>query len=84
MRFFNVYGTTARTSETHGVVFGVFLTQNINNKPYTIVGDGAQTRDFTYKTDLANACITAAESTSAIRKVMNVGSSNFYSINKIC
>ena len=50
-RFFNVYGTRSRTSGTYGAVFGVFLAQKLNKKPYTIVGDGTQTRDFTYVTD---------------------------------
>ena len=48
MRFFNVYGVRHRTSGTYGAVFGVFLAQLLNNKPLTIVGDGEQTRDFTY------------------------------------
>ena len=48
VRFFNVYGTRARTSGTYGAVFGVFLAQKIAGLPYTVVGDGNQTRDFTY------------------------------------
>ncbi len=83
MRFFNVYGTRSRTSGTYGAVFGVFLAQKINNKPYTIVGNGMQTRDFTFVTDVANACIKAAESNSVIGEVMNVGSGNTYSVNKL-
>ena len=34
-------------------VFGVFLGQKLANKPYTIVGDGEQTRDFIYAGDVA-------------------------------
>lgn len=83
MRFFNVYGTRSRTSGTYGAVFGVFLAQKIHKQPYTIVGDGNQTRDFTYVTDIANACITAAKSNEVIGEVMNVGSGNTYSINKL-
>ena len=33
--------------EHMGQFFGVFLAQKIANKPYTVVGDGTQTRDFT-------------------------------------
>ena len=57
LRFFNVYGTRSRTSGTYGAVLGVFLAQKINNKPFTVVGDGEQTRDFTYVTDVANALL---------------------------
>ncbi|MEM9818606.1 MAG: NAD-dependent epimerase/dehydratase family protein, partial [Cyanobacteria bacterium P01_D01_bin.6] len=62
LRFFNVYGPRSRTSGTYGAVFGVFLAQKLNGQPYTIVGDGTQTRDFTYVTDIAAALLTAAKS----------------------
>lgn len=80
LRFFNVYGPRVRTSGTYGAVFGVFLAQKINNKPYTVVGDGTQSRDFTYVTDVADAIVTAAES-QVVGEIMNVGSGNHYSVN---
>ncbi|MDP5169146.1 MAG: SDR family oxidoreductase [Bacteroidia bacterium] len=82
-RFFNVYGPRSRTSGTYGAVFGVFLAQKLNHKPYTVVGDGTQTRDFTYVTDIANAIITAAGNDAAIGQRMNVGSGGTYSINRL-
>ena len=48
LRFFNVYGPRSRTSGAYGAVFGVFLAQKLAEKPFTIVGDGNQTRDFTF------------------------------------
>ena len=57
LRLFNVFGTRSRTSGAYGAVFGVFLAQKINNKPLTVVGDGNQSRDFTYVTDVVNATI---------------------------
>lgn len=83
LRFFNVYGTRSRTSGTYGAVFGVFLAQKLNNKPFTVVGNGNQTRDFTYVTDVADACIEASKHEVAIGKVYNVGSGNTYSINEL-
>lgn len=80
MRFFNVYGIRHRTSGTYGAVFGVFLAQLLNNKPLTVVGDGEQTRDFTYVTDVVDACYSAAVS-NIVQEVLNVGSGNTYSIN---
>jgi len=80
MRFFNVYGLRHRTTGTYGAVFGVFLAQLINNKPLTIVGDGEQTRDFTYVTDVVDACYCAAISEYS-QEIFNVGSDNTYSIN---
>jgi UDP-glucose 4-epimerase len=63
-------------------VFGVFLAQKINGKPFTVVGDGNQTRDFTYVTDVANAFIAAAKS-DLCGEIMNVGSGGSYSINQL-
>ncbi len=81
LRFFNVYGPRSRTSGTYGAVFGVFLAQKLKNKPFTIVGDGKQTRDFTFVTDIVDACVTAAKNDRAIGEIMNVGSGNTYSVN---
>ena len=82
MRFFNVYGPRARTSGTYGAVFGVFLAQKLNEKPFTVVGDGSQLRDFIYVTDVANACVTAAGS-HICGEAFNVGSGNPQSINTL-
>ena len=47
LRLFNVYGPRSRTSGAYGAVFGVFLAQKLHGKPFTVVGDGTETRDFT-------------------------------------
>lgn len=83
LRLFNVYGPRSRTSGTYGAVFGVFLAQKLAAKPFTVVGDGQQTRDFTYVTDVASAFVTAARS-SVSNSVFNVGSGTTVSINQLC
>ena len=80
LRLFNVYGPRSRTTGAYGAVFGVFLSQKIHNKPFTVVGNGTQTRDFTYVTDVALAFLKAAEVTTT-GVSLNVGSDNHYSIN---
>lgn len=82
LRMFNVYGIRSRTTGAYGAVFGVFLAQKLAGKPLTVVGDGSQTRDFTYVTDVARAFLAAAES-SVAGKAMNVGSGGHYSVNQI-
>ena len=82
LRFFNVYGPRSRTSGTYGAVFGVFLAQKLAGKPFTVVGDGRQTRDFTYVTDVADAFVRTAQSEVA-GEVFNVGSGGSYSINSL-
>ncbi len=83
LRLFNVYGTRSRTSGTYGAVFGVFLAQKLAGKPFTVVGDGNQTRDFTYVTDIADAFYTAAVS-DVTQDTFNVGSGGSYSVNRLC
>jgi UDP-glucose 4-epimerase len=82
LRFFNVYGPRSRTSGTYGAVFGVFLAQKLAGKPFTVVGDGKQTRDFTFVTDAVDAIITAAES-DVSDEIINIGSANSYSVNRL-
>lgn len=82
LRLFNVYGPRSRTSGAYGAVFGVFLAQKLNGKPFTVVGDGTQTRDFTYVTDVAEAFVCAAGSDLS-GAAMNVGSGNHYSVNRL-
>lgn len=82
LRMFNVYGPRSRTSGTYGAVFGVFLAQKLAGKPFTVVGDGTQTRDFTFVTDVVRAFIMAAQSNIA-GEILNIGSGNTYSVNRL-
>ena len=82
LRLFNVYGPRSRTTGAYGAVFGVFLKQKLAGTPFTVVGDGKQTRDFTYVTDVADAFVAAAESRAA-DQILNVGSGHSYSINRL-
>ena len=82
LRFFNVYGPRSRTSGTYGAVFGVFLGQKLAGKPFTVVGDGEQTRDFTYVTDIAQAILASAKS-NRVGQIYNVGSGATGSVNHL-
>jgi UDP-glucose 4-epimerase len=79
---FNAYGPRVRTTGVYGAVFGVFFRQKLAGKPYTVVGDGTQTRDFIYVTDIAEAFLATAES-AIIGERFNVGAGNPQSINKL-
>lgn len=82
IRIFNAFGTRSRTSGVYGAVFGVFLKQKLAGKPFTVVGDGNQKRDFLYVTDVAHAFLLAGE-TSLNGRVWNVGAGNPQSINRL-
>lgn len=80
LRCFNIYGTRSRTSGTYGAVMGVFLSQKINQKPFTVVGNGNQRRDFTYVSDVVDAIIKSAKS-NIKNEIFNIGSGKTVSVN---
>jgi UDP-glucose 4-epimerase len=82
IRIFNAYGTRSRTSGAYGAVFGVFLKQKLAGKPFTVVGDGTQTRDFLYVTDVAEAFRLAAE-TEKTGEIWNLGAGNPQPVNRL-
>lgn len=82
LRLFNVYGPRARTSGTYGAVFGVFLAQKLAGKPFTVVGDGTQTRDFTFVSDVV-AAFAAAGDSDLSGEIMNVGSGGTHAVNRL-
>jgi len=83
LRLFNVYGPRARTAGTYGAVFGVFLAQKLKGKPFTVIGDGNQSRDFVYVTDVAEAFVAAGFSDKVSNEIFNIGSGAPQSVNKL-
>jgi UDP-glucose 4-epimerase len=82
IRIFNAYGTRVRTTGAYGAVFGVFFKQKLEGKPFTVVGDGTQKRDFLYATDVAEAFRLAAE-TDKTGEIWNLGAGNPQSVNHL-
>ena len=82
LRLFNVYGTRSRTSGAYGAMFGVFLTQKFFNKPLTIVGDGKQSRDFIFVTDVVSAFIKSMN-IKLQNQIYNVGNGKSITINMV-
>jgi len=75
IRIFNAYGPRSKTSGAYGAVFGVFLRQLLADKPLTVVGDGLQSRDFIYATDVAKAFLAVAEC-DRVGEIYNLGFGN--------
>jgi UDP-glucose 4-epimerase len=82
IRIFNAYGTRSRTSGAYGAVFGVFLKQKLAGKPFAVVGDGRQSRDFLYASDVAGAFLLAAE-TDKTGEIWNLGAGNPQAVNRL-
>lgn len=82
IRIFNAYGPRVRTTGTYGAVFGVFFKQKLAGKPFTVVGDGSQQRDFVYATDVCEGFWRAAE-TKVNGEVWNLGSGDPQPVNRL-
>ena len=84
IRIFNAYGIRSRTSGAYGAVFGVFLKPEVGQcKPFTVVGDGTQTRDFLYVRDVAEAFFAAATDFDKIGEDWNLGAGKPQSVNRL-
>jgi len=71
-RFFNAYGP--RIDEPgSGRVIAILGAQAIQNKPLTIIGDGKQTRCFTYIDDVIDGVMSAIDNEQAIGEIFNIG-----------
>jgi len=77
LRFFTVYGPFGRPD----MVIFKFIKSILDNKPITIYGDGNQTRDFTFVTDVANALIKSINQKGF--EVYNVGGGRAISVNNL-
>jgi len=85
-RYFNVYGERQPTKGQYAPAVGLFLRQHANGESITITGDGNQRRDFVHVSDVVNANILAATTSTNVKnfgQVFNVGTGLNHSVNEI-
>lgn len=82
LRYFNVYGPRQIYSDYSGVITR-FINRLTNGLPLVIFGDGEQTRDFVYVTDVAEANILALKHAKAVGEIFNIGSGVATSVNRL-
>ena len=80
LRYFNVYGDRQPLKGQYAPVIGLFMKQQEEGKPVTVVGDGLQRRDFTHVSDVVEANIIATEVATGFGEVYNIGFGSNYSI----
>jgi UDP-glucose 4-epimerase len=74
LRVFNAYGPGQQLPAAHPPVIPRFLKQALNGASVVAFGDGRQTRDYVYVSDVVNALTSAAFATGIDRQTINVGS----------
>jgi len=81
LRYFNVYGPHQDPAGEYAAVIPKFITRILNHQHIVIYGDGKQTRDFTYVSDVVRANILAAE--SKISGVFNMAGGKHITLNDL-
>jgi len=82
VRILNAYGPRLRTTGANGAVFGVFPRQKLADRPFTVVGDGRQSRGFLFATDVADA-FWHAVTTERTGCIWNLGAGSPRSVNRL-
>lgn len=85
LRYFNVYGPGQPSQGAYSLVIPRFLRMRQEGNPLTVYGDGTQTRSYTHVSDVveANVLAATADLPGGQHIVLNVGTSEETSVNKI-
>jgi len=80
LRYFNVFGPRQDPNSQYSGVVALFLRLAAEGARPTVCGDGTQTRDFTYVSNVVDATLLAAEAPKASGSVLNIGCGASYSV----
>jgi UDP-glucose 4-epimerase len=83
LRYFNVFGPRQNPSSMYSGVISRFIDSMMTGKTPIIYGDGEQSRDFTFITNVIDANIKAAQTKTGIGEVINVANGERISLNKL-
>ena len=83
LRFFNVYGPRQDPGSAYSGVLSLFMKHVLERSAPTILGDGEQSRDFTYVEDVAELCVKAARAAGAAGKMYNAGNGGRLTLNYV-
>ncbi len=83
LRYFNVFGPRQDPTTQYAGVIAKFISCALEGKPYPVFGDGEQSRDFTYVSNVVDANLLAAEATLDDAPMMNIAYGERASLNQI-
>ena len=82
-RYFNVFGPRQDPGSPYSGVISLFIKALHDGTRPVIYGDGEQTRDFTYVTNVVDGVLRAAETPGVSGHVFNVATSSRISLNQL-
>ena len=83
LRYFNVFGPRQDPKSQYAAVIPIFITSLLTDRSPTIFGDGEQSRDFTFVSNVVKANLLAAESENAMGQTINVACGDRYTLNEL-
>ena len=83
LRFFNVFGPRQDPGSQYSGVISLFTAALCEGRQPTIFGDGEQTRDFTYVSDVADGVVAACHAPDAGGQVCNLACGGRTSLNRL-
>jgi nucleoside-diphosphate-sugar epimerase len=83
IRYFNVFGPRQDPGSPYSGVISLFSTALLEGKPPTIYGDGEQTRDFTYVTNVVDGVLRACDAANVAGESINVATGGRISLNEL-
>ena len=83
LRYFNVFGPRQDPRSQYSGVLSRFITSMLKGKRPVIFGDGTQSRDFTYVSNVVSANLLACEAPGASGKVYNIACGQRISLNQV-
>jgi UDP-glucose 4-epimerase len=83
LRYFNVFGPKQSPHSEYAAVVPLFITQIARGAPVTIHGDGGQSRDFTYVSNVVDATVRAAGAPGASGRIFNVAAGRPATVNEL-
>jgi UDP-glucose 4-epimerase len=83
LRYFNVYGPRQDPSSPYSGVISIFTDKLSNNQVPTIFGDGEQTRDFVFVSDVVEANMKAVTTDGCAGQYFNIATANKITLNEL-
>jgi UDP-glucose 4-epimerase len=83
LRYFNVFGPRQSPSSQYAAVVPLFVTAIAEGRPVTIYGDGAQSRDFTFVSNVVDATIRAGQADGVSGSILNVAAGSPATVNEL-
>ncbi len=82
LRLTNTYGPRMRVVDARQTFLGIWIRRLLEGEPILIYGDGNQLRDYNYVDDVVNALLLAAQNDQCCGEVLNLGSSEIFSLTQ--